>query len=75
MKKIDVIIERADEGTYSAYCVDEQFSGMGDTPEAAKKDLESQIHVYREYCKEERVEYPSWLDNLIQKAYCNTTPE
>lgn len=31
MKKIAAVIERAEDGTFSVYCTDEIFSGMGDT--------------------------------------------
>ena len=31
MKHIPAVIERASDGTYSVYCKNEIFSGMGDT--------------------------------------------
>lgn len=36
MKHIPAVIERALDGTYSVYCKDEIFSGMGDTIEERK---------------------------------------
>lgn len=39
MKQISAIIERASDGTYSVYCKNEIFSGMGDTIEEAKADI------------------------------------
>ena len=45
MKTITAIIERTSDGGYSAYCTDEMFSGMGDTPEAAKKEMEEAMTV------------------------------
>ena len=39
MKQIKAIIERNSDGEYSVYCVDEMFSGMGATAEAAKEDM------------------------------------
>ena len=39
MKTIKAIIERNSDGEYSVYCVDEMFSGMGATAEAAKADM------------------------------------
>ena len=39
MTKIEAIIERGSDGTYSVYCTNEMFSGMGDTVEAAQADM------------------------------------
>ena len=36
MKQIEAMIERANDGTYSVYCKEEIFSGMGQTSEDAK---------------------------------------
>ncbi len=63
MKRLKVIIERAKDGTYSAYCEKEPFSGMGDTADNAKDDLLQQIEIYKNYCKEENREYPAYLDD------------
>ncbi len=62
MRKIEIIIERAGDGTYGAWSIDEKFTGMGDTPEEAKNNLIEQMNFYREYCKDEGLEYPSFLD-------------
>ena len=48
MKQIIAIIERAEDGTYSVYCKDEIFSGMGETIEQAKIDMLRQMTVYKE---------------------------
>ena len=53
MKEIQAIIERAKDGTYSVYCKDEIFSGMGDTIEEAKADMLQQMDLYRATAKEE----------------------
>lgn len=36
MKLVPAVIERAKDGTYSAYCENECFSGMGNTLEVCK---------------------------------------
>ena len=43
MKQISAVIERASDGTYSVYCKNEIFSGMGDTIEEAKADMLQQM--------------------------------
>ena len=47
MKQVEAIIERAADGTYSVYCKNEVFSGMGETIEAAKQDMNRQMQVYK----------------------------
>ncbi len=42
MKLVPAVIERAKDGTYSVYCENECFSGMGNTLEAAKADMQEQ---------------------------------
>jgi len=69
MKTIEAIIERASDGTYSAYCTTEMFNGMGNTPELAKSDLESQITFYKQTCLEEGLTYPSYLDEPYEITY------
>jgi predicted RNase H-like HicB family nuclease len=63
MKTIEIIIERAEDGTFGAYCVGEKFSGMGDSPEEAKNSLVEQMNLFKEYCKDEGLEYPSYLND------------
>ena len=53
MKHIPAVIERALDGTYSVYCKDEIFSGMGDTIEDAKADMLKQMDFYVAAAKEE----------------------
>ena len=69
MKQIPAIIERASDGTYSVYCEHEIFSGMGDTAEAAKKDMEEQMKFYKQTAKEERFKYPEFLDGEFEVVY------
>jgi predicted RNase H-like HicB family nuclease len=47
MKAIEAIIERASDGTYSVYCKDEMFTGMGDTPELAKQNMMEQMEFFK----------------------------
>jgi predicted RNase H-like HicB family nuclease len=51
MKSIEAIIERASDGTYSVYCKDEMFTGMGDTPELAKQNMMEQMQFFKEIVK------------------------
>jgi len=62
MKQIAAIIERAEDGTYSVYCKDEIFSGMGATIDEAKKDMARQMSIYRETALKEGFRYPDFLD-------------
>jgi len=69
MKSIQAIIERAKDGTYSAYCIDEPFSGMGDTAEAAKADMLAAMMFHKQVCQEEGLVYPSFLDDEFEVLY------
>ena len=69
MKQISAIIERASDGTYSVYCENEIFSGMGDTIEAAKADMLQQMELYKATAKEEGFEYPEFLDEDFTISY------
>ena len=48
MTKIDAIIERATDGTYTVFCKSEIFSGAGTTIDQAKQDMLRQMAVYKE---------------------------
>lgn len=69
MKQISAIIERASDGTYSAYCKNEIFSGMGDTIEAAKADMLQQMEAYKATAKEEGFKYPEFMDGEFTVVY------
>ena len=69
MKVIEAIIERAKDGTYSVYCIDEPFSGMGDSPESAKANMIEAMQFHKEGCIEVGNEYPAFLDNEFEIAY------
>lgn len=62
MKTIEAIIERAKDGTFSVYCTDEMFSGMGDTPEAAIQNMKDSMQFFLEGAKSDGYQYPRWLD-------------
>ncbi len=69
MKQITAIIERAEDGTYSVYCPDEIFSGMGDTINDAKADMTRQMAVYKETALKEGFRYPDFLDDEYTIEY------
>ena len=69
MKQITAIIERAEDGTYSVYCPDEIFSGMGDTINDAKADMTRQMAVYKETALKEGFRYPDFLDDEYAIEY------
>lgn len=69
MKQIIAIIERAEDGTYSVYCKDEIFSGMGETIEQAKIDMLRQMTVYKETALKECFRYPEFMDGEYEIEY------
>ena len=63
MKKVDITVCRAADGTYSAYCNEHPaLFGMGDTAAKAKAELEETLRQTREDGKEAALFYPEWLD-------------
>ena len=69
MKSIEAIIERACDGTFSVYCKDQMFNGMGDTPELAKRNMLEQMQFFKDISKEDGYEYPSFLDSEFEIVY------
>lgn len=69
MTTLPAIISRAEDGTYSAYCKDEIFSGMGVTVEAAKADMAEQIRFYKQTALEEGFKYPEFLDGPYELEF------
>ena len=69
MKKIQAIIEKNSDGGYSVYCVNESFSGMGDTPEGAKEDMIKSMSFFAETAKQNNFQYPAWLDGQYDIEY------
>ena len=63
MKQVDITINRAGDGTYSAYCNDHPaLFGMGSTPEEAKAELEETLRLTREDGDAAYIR-PDWLDD------------
>lgn len=69
MKTIEAIIERAKDGTYSVYCKNEIFSGVGDSLEQAKDSLLRQMEFYKETAQAEGFKYPAFLDSPFTVSY------
>lgn len=69
MKTIEAIIERAKDGTYSVYCINEMFIGMGNTAEAAKLDMRQQMDFFKETAIEDNFLYPDFLDEDFEIVY------
>lgn len=69
MKKVKAIISRASDGFYGAHCVNEMFSGGGNTPREAKEDMIEQMKFYKETAIEEGFEYPGFLDGDFELEY------
>lgn len=69
MRQIEATIERAADGTYSVYCVNEPFSGMGDSPESAKADMTEAMEFFKQTSIKDKMEYPQFLDDEFEIVY------
>lgn len=69
MKTIPAIIEKTKDGGFDVYCIDEMFSGMGDTPQEAKQNMMDSIKHFVEGAKADGYKYPSWLDEPFEIVY------
>lgn len=69
MKKIEAIIERAKDGTFSVFCSIEMFSGKGNTAETAKIDMRQQMDFFKKTAIEEGFAYPEFLDDEFEIVY------
>ncbi|GAB1452583.1 helix-turn-helix transcriptional regulator [Draconibacterium sp.] len=69
MKTIEAIIERTTDGTFSVYCVDEMFTGMGNTAEKAKKDMRQQMEYFKKTAMDEGFSYPGFLDEDFEIVF------
>ena len=69
MTIIEAIIERAADGTYSIFCTNAMFSGMGDTVEEAKASLKEQMAFFKETAKAGGYHYPAFLDGEFTAQY------
>lgn len=69
MKKVDITINVAKDGFYSAYCNDHPaLFGGGTTPEAARQELEETLRLTKEDGREAAFIYPDWLDEEYEFA-------
>ena len=66
MKQILVIKEKCSDGTFNVSCVEEIFSGMGDTLGEAIEDMKNQMYYYKDTCTELSLEYPEFLDEPFE---------
>ena len=63
MRKVDITICMASDGTYSAFCNDyPALFGVGNTAESAKRCLEETLRNVKEDGKDSALFYPDWLD-------------
>ena len=69
MKVIEAIIERASDGTYSVYCQNEMFSGMGETAEAAKTNMLESMKFFKEVALEDNRSFPNFLNADFEIVY------
>lgn len=69
MRKIEATIEKANDGTFSVFCSNEMFSGMGDTAEAAKTDMLMQMDFFKKTAIKEGFSYPTFLDEEFEIVY------
>lgn len=67
---ISVVVGKAKDGTYNAYCSDfPTIFGMGDTIEDAKTDLLESLRILKEEIgKDKALLYPDWLDSDCQET-------
>lgn len=69
MRKVDITINVAQDGFYSAYCNDHPaLFGSGETPEAARKELEETLRLVKEDGRDVAAIYPDWLDDDYEFA-------
>lgn len=69
MKTIEAIIERASDGTFSVFCNNEMFSGMGETAEVAKKNMMEQMSFFKQTAIEDKFAYPEFLNEDFEIVY------
>jgi predicted RNase H-like HicB family nuclease len=69
MKIIEAVIERAKDGTFSVYCMNEIFTGMGNTAEAAKMDMRQQMDFFKKTAIEDNFPYPDFLNEDFEIVY------
>lgn len=68
-KKIEATIEIASDGTYGIYCINEPFTGIGDTLAEAKQSLFDGMKILKEVSIERGCKYPAILDEEFEVVY------
>ena len=69
MKKVEITVSRAADGTYSAYCNDyPALFGMGDSAAGAINELVQTLAITKDLGKESAMFYPEWLDSEYELA-------
>jgi predicted RNase H-like HicB family nuclease len=68
MKTLFVTIKKNDDG-YTLFTENEIFSGIGDTLEEARANMEEQIGLYVDVMKADGKAYPAYLDGDYQISY------
>ena len=69
MKTIEAAIERAKDGSYGVYCIDQPYTGMGITSEAAKANMLEAMNFHKQVCLEEGFDYPEFLNEEFEVVY------
>ena len=69
MKTITATMERAKDGTFSVFCMEEMFSGMGASEEEAVKDMTDQMRLFKKSAQEKGLPYPAFLDGKYKIVY------
>ncbi len=69
MKTIEAVIERSSDGTYSVYCMNEMFSGMGNSAETAKNDMISQMVFFKKTAAAGGFDYPDFLNEDFEVVF------
>ena len=69
MKIIKAIIERAKDGFYGVYCINEMFSSSGNTADEAKTNMLEQMEFYKQTAIEEKFSYPEFLNEPFEMIY------
>lgn len=62
MKTLLTAVARDNDGFYTIYTENEIFSGLGETLDAARANMEEQIALYVNLMREEGKQYPAYLD-------------
>lgn len=69
MKIIEATIEKAMDGGYAVYCIDQPYTGMGDTADTAKANMLDAIKFHKQVCMVEGFDYPDFLNEEFEVVY------